>query len=452
MGSRYRDDHPDAPGPFSGRDGAAASVIMEVVTLPSPGASMLRRRRVAPALVLASLVPLTVAAVPLGAAAGVPRCDGVAATVVGTAGHDTLRGTAGRDVVVGLGGDDTIDALGGDDVVCGGPGSDRLVGGPGEDRLYGGGDRLSDGPGGTFLVGDTLLGGPGDDLLDGGDDSRRADDRRRPDTYSWAGAGSAVTVDLSGRLGRATGEGSDRIVLGPAHGLTGSAYADTITGSAARDTVDGGAGGDTIATGGGADTVFPDGQAGLEGRDTVSTGPGADLVSSLAGRDRIAAGGGSDFVEAFSDSPTEVDTGPGDDYLGQLVAPGRGAVAAGGPGDDVVAFYGRLLANQSPAARFTVDLREGRTSVSGEVTASGTVRGFEGHRLVGALRWRFLGGAASDRVWGIEGGPLRAVMGGGNDSVTGTPRDDLIDGGAGTDSGYRGGGRDTCRSVERGDC
>lgn len=407
----------------------------------------------APALTAVLLVPLTVAAAPSGGA-GVPRCEGEVATVVGTRGPDRLEGTAGRDVIVGLGGDDVIEALAGDDLVCGGPGADRLVGGPGDDHLLGGPDRRAEGPGGTYLVGDVLEGGPGADRLTGGGDTRRVDHRRRPDTYSFAAAGSAVTVDLSGEPGRARGQGRDRIDVGPASGVVGTAYDDSVTGSPGPDTVDGGPGDDTIATGAGADTVYPDGPAGGPdgGRDTVATGPGPDLVSSLAGRDAITGGGGADFVEAFSPDPTVVEAGGGDDYVGQNLTPGRGAGVDGGPGVDTVAFYGRLLAGQAPAARLTVDARAGTTAVSGEVTAEGTIAGVERHRFVGPLRWRFLGTALPERVWAIQGGPLRAITRDGDDVVTGSPRDDLIDGGPGTDTGFGGGGDDTCRDLERGDC
>ncbi len=413
---------------------------------------MRRHRWVPPALVLACVAPLALHALPVSTAAGVPRCDGVAATIVGTSRGDRLTGTAKRDVVVGLGGDDVVEGLGGDDLLCGGPGADRLVGGPGDDRLFGGADKLDEGPGGSYLAGDVLAGGPGDDLLHGGGDRRRADQRRRPDTYSWAESASPVRVDLSGKAGQASGEGTDRIVLGPASRVVGSAYGDTISGSSGPDTVDAGPGNDTIATGRGRDTVYPDGEGAADGDDTVLTGPGADFVSSLSGRDSIATGDGADFVEAFSQTPTTVDAGSGDDYVGQNVTPGRRAASRGGPGDDVVVFYGRLLAGQAPTARFTVDYRTGRTRASGDVAATGAIDGFEGHRFVGALRWQFFGVALPERVWAIEGGPLRALMGKGNDSATGSPRDDVIDGGPGTDTGYRGGGKDTCTSVERGDC
>ena len=409
-------------------------------------------RRVLP-LVLA--VPL-LAAVPGSTAAGPPRCGSLPATVVGTNGPDTLTGTKQADVIVGLGSDDVIDGLAGDDVLCGGPGADRLVGGAGHDSVYGGLDRLGDGPGGTYLVGDMLLGGAGDDLLDGGNDQRSVDNRRRPDTFSWVDSPAGVVVDLSGELtpgsGTSIGEGSDTIVLGDARAVQGSAYADSITGSSGSDRVYGGPGPDTITTGGGADLVYPDGLEGYEGRDVVDTGRGDDLVSSLTGRDQISAGGGADFVEAFSPEPTSVDMGAGDDYLGQNIAPGNGALAQAGVGEDTVAFYGNLLAEQSPDAMFTIDYRTGVTSVTGDVPATGTIEGFDRHRLIGPLRWRYFGSDLPERVWAIQGGPLRARMGDGTDELTGTPLDDLLDGGTGTDAGYGRGGDDDCRNVERGDC
>jgi Ca2+-binding RTX toxin-like protein len=95
------------------------------------------------------------------------RCAGLKATIVGTAGPNTLRGTPRADVIAGLGGNDTISGLGGNDVVCGGAGNDTIAGGPGNDRLAGeaGNDSLNGGPGNDSLVGgpglDRLVGGPG---------------------------------------------------------------------------------------------------------------------------------------------------------------------------------------------------------------------------------------------------------------------------------------------------
>ena len=407
---------------------------------------------VPPALLLTTLLVLPSSAVPAAA----PACEGRTATLVGSEGRDRITGTDQADVIAGLGGDDLIDGLRGDDLVCGGPGADRLLGGRGDDDLYGGLDKLADGPAGTHLLGDVLTGGPGDDLLVGGIDQRKADLRRRPDTFSYADARSRVAVDLSGAItpgtGSARGMGSDTIVLGLTHGVVGSPQNDRITGSPLRDRIDGGAGADTIDGGDGSDLLYPDGLAGSDGSDVVEAGPGDDLVNSRTGRDRISTGKGEDFVEAFSELPTTVELGLGDDYLGQVVTPGRGASALGGLGGDVVAFYARLIAGQKPAARFTVDRRAGTTYASGALEARGTIGGFEGHRLIGPVPWTYLGGPSADRVWSITGGPLTARTGDGPDQLRGTELADLLDGGGGTDIGYGEGGKDTCTSIERGDC
>ena len=95
---------------------------------------------------------------------GAYRCDGLAATIVGTEGDDIIDGTAGDDVVVALGGNDTIRTRRGHDVVCAGAGDDLVIGGSGKDLLFGGrgADDLRGGPGH-----DRLLGGQGVDVLRG---------------------------------------------------------------------------------------------------------------------------------------------------------------------------------------------------------------------------------------------------------------------------------------------
>jgi uncharacterized repeat protein (TIGR01451 family) len=105
---------------------------------------------------------------------GAVGCRGVAATVVGTPGADSLVGTPGPDVIVAFGGSDRIAGLAGRDLVCAGGGADRIgagsaadrvFAGPGPDRLLGrGGPDLLKGSGGN----DVLKGGPGADRLRGG--------------------------------------------------------------------------------------------------------------------------------------------------------------------------------------------------------------------------------------------------------------------------------------------
>lgn len=110
---------------------------------------------------------------------GGATCSGTQATIVGTAGPDTLTGTDKRDVIAGLDGDDTIVGLDGKDVICGGLGNDLLKGQTDADTVKGGGgnDRVRGADGDDSLFGnagdDNLGGGPGDDTLRGGSGTDR---------------------------------------------------------------------------------------------------------------------------------------------------------------------------------------------------------------------------------------------------------------------------------------
>jgi len=94
----------------------------------------------------------------------VARCNGVPATIVGTAAGDRLVGTPGDDVIAAIAGSDRVFGRGGHDVICGGPGDDDL-------RGEGGNDVLVGGPGNDILLGasgnDTLFGDAGRNVLRG---------------------------------------------------------------------------------------------------------------------------------------------------------------------------------------------------------------------------------------------------------------------------------------------
>src|SRR5262245_14413225 len=64
-------------------------------------------------------------------------CNGLVATIIGTASSDVITGTNGNDVIVGLGGNDVINGGNGNDIVCGGEGADTISGGNGDDTLFG---------------------------------------------------------------------------------------------------------------------------------------------------------------------------------------------------------------------------------------------------------------------------------------------------------------------------
>jgi len=103
-----------------------------------------------------------------------PRCDGKAATILGTRVGDDVTGTDGRDVIVTRSGNDVVWARGGADRVCLGGGDDWVLGGRQADSIFGGpgDDTIRAGFGADDVYGrrggDTLLGGPGPDELRGG--------------------------------------------------------------------------------------------------------------------------------------------------------------------------------------------------------------------------------------------------------------------------------------------
>ncbi len=87
-------------------------------------------------------------------------CDGLIASIVGSASGETINGTSASDVIHGLGGNDRINGRGGNDVICGGPGNDDLRGNAGSDKLFGEGGK------------DQLQGADGQDWCDGGPNLR----------------------------------------------------------------------------------------------------------------------------------------------------------------------------------------------------------------------------------------------------------------------------------------
>jgi hypothetical protein len=69
------------------------------------------------------------------------RCNGKAATIVGTNRDDSIFGTSSRDIISARRGSDLIQGLEGNDLLCAGQGRDRIEAGPGRDRVEGGPGR-----------------------------------------------------------------------------------------------------------------------------------------------------------------------------------------------------------------------------------------------------------------------------------------------------------------------
>jgi Ca2+-binding RTX toxin-like protein len=394
------------------------------------------------------LMALAMSAVPLlslrADASAAPTCAGLPATIVGTPGRDNIRGTPGADVIVGLGGIDSIRGLAGNDVICGGRRFDEIRGGAGNDIiidrrgsssvLWGDtGDDVLVGPGNPaapYFV--SLHGGPGDDRLV----------LRGPGQVLFNRFGHPVRVDL--RAGTASGQGHDRIRLGP---HDGGNVADVPRGSVVRGTRYG-------------DTMTANGSLliGRRGDDT------------FVGNSRAYGGSGNDVFDAFVSRAGRHIHFPryygnrGQDTFTMSAPVLRGIAVDGGPGvhDKVYLSVERPGPTGPNGSTATVDLL--RVDL-----AAGLVQADAASfplRSIGDVDLSLadpsfplsseIDGTDGPNTIGFEAPPLfmeaqpavtvRARQG--NDAILTSAGDDTVYGGAGYDSADTGGGSDNCLSVE----
>lgn len=216
-------------------------------------------------------------------------------TITGGAANDNLRG--GTFNSTDADGDDTINGGGGDDSIVGGQGNDTLNGDAGNDGIDGeaGNDIINGGTGN-----DLVWGGAGDDTIDGGDDYdivffRHSINAIDSVTYN------AGTITVVGPEGTDTAVNveqisfSDNPIFFDAGSLLtqsfGTAGDDTLDGDDENNYIIAGAGNDTINGGLGIDSIV----AG-KGNDIVDAGEGNDTVLSGEGDNTIDGGAGDDLV------------------------------------------------------------------------------------------------------------------------------------------------------------
>ena len=236
-----------------------------------------------------------------------PTCQGVPATIVGTALNDVITGTSGADVIVAGDGNDTINGGGGNDRICGDRGRDTINGETGSDTVFGGtgpdlirGGMGADillgnpGSGSTADTGDVISGGAGDDILDGwvGNDvlsGGGGDDlivgAAGIDTADYGSATAAITASLA--AGTATGWGND--TFSAVENLIGSNFNDSLTGDVGPNSIGAGNGNDDVRGGGGLDAL-----TGGTGNDDVRGGGGNDSVLGNSGNDSLRGEAGTD--------------------------------------------------------------------------------------------------------------------------------------------------------------
>ncbi len=364
--------------------------------------------------------------------------DDASSTAVGTlSGSDTVDySTVATTITVNLGGNFAIgggigiDALVDIDTVIGGLADDTMTGSTGANTLSGGGGN------------DTLSGGDGEDRflasLDTGDDT--IDGGSGLDTLDYTGVAASVTIDATAGTAVAAGIGADSIES--IENFIGGDGDDTITGSAAEEILQGGDGADFLSGGGAADTI-----SGGAGDDTLDGGAGDDSLFGGSGIDAVDYSGATldvsvdllgGTVSLLEDDDgtvtvTETDaltaiehaiTGAGNDSLtgsgaDEIFDGGAGidTVFAGGGGDRVVvAADGEVDSYAGGAGVDILDFTQLSVGLVADLatqTADTSVGTF----------------LAGDAFTGFEG-----IIGGGDDTITGTAGDDTLVGGGGDDT------------------
>lgn len=327
---------------------------------------------------------------------------------------EDVQGSVYGDTISGNSGNNVIDGSNGNDVLEGRGGQDTVTGGFGDDLIFGGAD------------GDTLDGGPG------------------TDTLSYEKVGVAVTVDLGrtqdisgGTPVFVAGSSPDKIVMatpnanGSPRGyssftnLIGSNLGDTLTGDVADNRIEG-----------------------RDGNDVIHGDSGWDILVGGFGADQIDGGEGFDWVY-YNDSPVGVTvdlvfggfggTAQGDSFANveNILGSGYADVLNGTDGDNIIDpnISGREAFERVDGRLGTDILRVDYSTLDAD-RGQGIVGGFQIFTPgVGSLgRLNAAGTATLDRVdfTGIE----RLFL-------TGTMRDDTIQGGRFADRIYAGSGNDT---------
>ena len=164
---------------------------------------------------------------------GLPKCEGVTATIIGTPGSDLIRGTSGPDVIVRGDKKDLIYGLSGGDRICG-DGIDDIRGNGGDDQLFGGANV------------DVVAGGNGNDFIDGGKPSDALKGGKGLDTIEGRGEDDLLRGGEKKDIIRGQGGDDD---------LRGESGNDKLRGGKGDDSLNGGAGSDDCDQGPGSGPV-----------------------------------------------------------------------------------------------------------------------------------------------------------------------------------------------------
>jgi len=270
---------------------------------------------------------------------------------------------------------------------------------------------------------DILKAGSGNDTLTGGDGDDTLDGYKGKDCASYAGAASAVTVDLAVTAAQNTiGAGTD--VLTGIERLIGSDFGDTLAGNTKSNRIDGAAGADTMTGGAGNDTYVVDdaGDMAMEaekgGTDVVECSVTYTLADNI---ERLYLTGTGDIDGTGNHGKNVLKGNAGNNTLDG--GAGRDTMY-GGLGDDTYVVdnrYDRVVEGKNAGideVKSSVHFRLASTLEHLELTGTADIRG--------------TGNSLDNRLVGNTGNNLLAAKQG-NDTLDGGVGDDTLEGGSGDD-------------------
>lgn len=419
---------------------------------------------------------------------GIPDIEGV----IGSAFNDTLTGNILDNVLIGGVGNDILNGLDGADTLNGGAGNDTVSGGNGSDTIQVGaegvafGDVLDGGADADTLVNigignlaianwsaanniETINAGatPGLGIV-GYTDGVNADNNLDLSATTLlnvafvdGGAGNDTIVGGAGDINIFGGLGNDTLTGGGGKSnIEGNDGDDIITGGASDNVLDGGAGNDTITgAGGGKNTLI-----GGIGNDTlIAVGAGDNTLDGGAGNDVITGGDGKDVIILGAGVDT-ANAGAGDDTI-QVGDEGlvAGEVLNGGAGVDTLENIGtgHLVINAWNGLNgiefIDASVNGLAQSIAGDATAN--VLDFSATELVGVTSIEGLGGndvittstddiivdggAGDDTLTAVGAGKVTLIGGIGTDALNAGDGESTLDGGAGNDTLNGGSNKDT---------
>jgi len=401
----------------------------------------------------------------------------------GGLGNDTIRGEGGNDTLLGGDGNDYLYGGDGHDNLNGGDGVDNLDGGDGDDILRGGagdGDYLSGGDGNnTFLF---ALGDGDTTIATGGcksnvntlqfmsgiavDDVRvTRDERHLYFTIKQTGEVVKIQYSLSNSNDVSSGFVNDLVkfddgtiwdwTMLKSMLLQTTDGDDTIISFASTDDVlDGGLGNDSIKGEDGNDTLL-----GAEGSDTLYGGIGNDILDGGSGTDIVNGGNGNDILRGGTGIDDYLAGGEGDDTYQFYLGDGNTTInnLDTGSGVDTLKFMEGIGVNDVVVTRNDNHLYLTVYSTGDVITVQNAFKNGDDYILDKVIfddgtSWNWttlkaltLQGTDGDDT--LTGSSLDDVMnaGIGNDTLYGESGNDILDGGSGTDSVYGGNGDDILR-------